>query len=342
MTFLWPGLLWLLLVAPLLVLAYRRAHVRRQQLAARYGSLGLAGGGRGVPAWQRHLPPALFLTSLVILIVSLARPQAQVSLPRLEGTVILAFDVSRSMAATDLDPTRIEVARTVALNFLESQPSTVRIGVVAFSNSGLEVQVPTDDQQAVRAALQRLEPQRGTSLGHGILAALAALAADSDGDLSSDVPASSGGSPDSGEGQPEQFVVPDVSNPESTAVILFSDGENNEAPSPLDAAVAARGQGVRVYTVGLGTPEGATLDLDGFKVHTQLDEGLLQQIAQVTGAGYYRAADQAALSAIYDDVAAQLVVRAQEMEVTALLAGAAVVVMLLGGALSLLWFGRVP
>jgi Ca-activated chloride channel family protein len=97
-----------------------------------------------------------------------------------------------------------------------------------------------------------------------------------------------------------------------------------------------------VYTVGLGTPEGATLDLDGFKVHTQMDEGLLQQIAQVTGAGYYRAADQAALSAIYDDVAAQLVVRAQEMEVTALLAGAAVLVMLLGGALSLLWFGRVP
>jgi Ca-activated chloride channel homolog len=341
MTFLWPGMLWLLLLAPLLVLAYQRAQARRRQLAARYGSLGLAGGARGIPAWRRHLPPALFLLALVVLIVSLARPQAQVSLPRLEGTVILAFDVSRSMAATDMEPTRMEAARTAALNFVESQPATVRIGVVAFSNSGLEVQVPTDDQQAIRDALERLEPQRGTSLGHGILAALAALAADADGDFSDDTAASSGG-PGGDAGQPEAFVVPNVTNPESTAVILFSDGENNEAPNPIDAAVAARGQGVRVYTVGLGSPQGTTLDLDGFNVHTQLDETTLQQIAQLTGASYYRAADQAALSAVYDDVAAQLVVRAQQMEVTALFAGAGILVLLLGGALSLLWFGRVP
>ena len=345
MTFLWPGLLWLLGLAPLLVWVYLRALARRRALAARYGSLGAAGGASGVPGWRRHLPPALFLTALVILIVSLARPHARVSLPRLEGTVILAFDVSRSMAATDMEPTRMEAARAAALQFIEAQPATVRIGVVAFSNSGLEVQVPTDDQELLRAALDRLEPQRGTSLGHGILASLAALAADGDGDLSPDTGVGSGsgaGGPAGDAGQPEQYVVPNVANPESTAVILFTDGENNEAPDPLEAAVAARGQGVRIYTVGLGSPEGTTLELEGFQVHTQLDEGLLQQIAELSGGTYYRAVDQAALAGIYDDVAAQLVVRAQEMEVTSLFAGAGIGLLLLGGLLSLLWFGRVP
>jgi Ca-activated chloride channel family protein len=310
-------------------------------LAARYGNLGLASGS-SVPAWRRHLPPALFLVALVILIVSLARPQATVSLPRLEGTVILAFDVSRSMAATDMEPTRMDAARTMALNFVEQQPSTVRIGVVAFSNSGLEVQVPTDDQEAVRAALDRLTPQRGTSLGQGILAAMAALAADVDGDLAP--PTNAGGAGGAvGEAEPnQQFVVPDISDPEGTAIILFTDGENNEAPDPLEAAVAARGQGVRVYTVGLGSLEGATLELDGFSVHTQMDEAMLRQIAQLSGGQYYRAVDQDALNAVYDDVAAQLVVRAQEMEVTSLFAGAGILILLLGGALSLLWFGRVP
>lgn len=337
MSFVWPGLLWLLVVAPLLVMAYQRAQARRRALAARYGSLGLAATA-SIPAWRRHLPPALFLGAVVVLLMSLARPMATVSLPRLEGTVILAFDVSRSMAATDMEPSRMEAARAAALTFVESQPATVRIGVVAFSNSGLEVQVPTDDQEAIRAALTRLTPQRGTSLGQGILAAMTALAADANGD----VPETTAGSPadPATEGQP--FEVPNIANPAGTAVILFTDGENNEEPNPLEAAIAARGQGVRIYTVGLGSLEGATLELDGFNVHTQMDEGVLQQIAQLSGGNYYRAVDQDALAAIYDDVAAQLVVRAQEMEVTALFAGAGVLLLLVGGALSLLWFGRVP
>jgi Ca-activated chloride channel family protein len=332
-------MLWLLLLVPLLLWAYQRAQAQRRALAARYGSLGLTGAG-SVPAWRRHLPPLLFLLALVILVVGLARPQAEVSLPRLEGTVVLAFDVSRSMAATDMEPTRMEAAREAALNFVASQPATVRIGVVAFSNSGLEVQVPTDDSEAVRAALARLQPQRGTSLGHGILAALQALAADADGDLPE--PAESGAGQGEGEGDSQAIVVPNITNPATTAVILFSDGENNEAPDPLEAAIAARGQGVRIYTVGLGSLEGTTLDLDGFQVHTQMDETLLRQIAELSGGRYYRAVDQDALAAIYNDLAAQLVVRGQEMEVTALFAGLGILVLLLGGALSLVWFGRVP
>lgn len=341
MTFIWPALLWLALLAPLLMVLYLRVQRQRRARLARYGSLGLVGasGGGRVPAWSRHLPPALFLAALLILLVSLARPQARVSLPRLEGTVILAFDVSRSMAATDMEPTRMEAARAAAQSFVEGQPATVRIGVVAFSNSGLEVQVPTDDQEAILAAINRLEPQRGTSLGQGILAALTALAADTDDDG-----LGVGGENEApgGEEQPGAIAAPAVANPESTVIVLFSDGENNEAPDPLEAAVAAREQGVRVYTVGLGSAEGTTLELDGFNVHTQLDEAMLQQIAQVSGGTYHRALDPDALTGIYDDVAAQLVVRAQEMEVTSLLAGAGIVLLLLGGALSLVWFGRVP
>ena len=181
MTFQWPVMLWLLLIVPGLVVAYVRLLARRRALLARHGSLGLiAGASTGVPAWRRHLPPALFLGALAILLTSLARPQAKVSLPRMEGTVILAFDVSASMAAEDMDPTRMEAARAAARTFVENQPSTVRIGVVAFSNSGLDVQVPTDDQGAILSAIDRLEPQRGTSLGQGILAAVTALAADTD------------------------------------------------------------------------------------------------------------------------------------------------------------------
>ncbi len=334
-------MLWSLLLVPLLVLWYQRAQRRRRDLLARYGSLGLVGAASGsvrVPAWRRHLPPALFLAALSILLLSLARPEARVSLPRLEGTVILAFDVSASMAAEDMEPSRMEAARAAAQAFVASQPETVRIGVVAFSNSGLEVQVPTDDQAAILAAIDRLEPQRGTSLGQGILAALTALAADADADGLDIVPGETG----EGDGGQSAAEILSVASPSSTAIILFSDGENNEAPDPLEAALAARELGVRVYTVGVGTAEGITLELDGFSVHTQMEEAPLAQIAEVSGATYYRAVDQDALSKIYDDVAAQLVVRAQEMEVTSLLAGAGILVLLLGGALSLLWFGRVP
>ncbi len=218
MTFIWPVVLWLLVLVPLLVADYLRVQQRRRQMQARYGSLGLASGAAGaasVPAWRRHLPPALFLLAVVILIVALARPQAQVSLPRLEGTVILAFDVSASMAAEDMEPTRMEAARAAALSFVETQPSTVRIGVVAFSNSGLEVQVPTEDQELILAAINRLEPQRGTSLGQGILAALAALAADADADAQAESNNQGGGPPGAGEADPPEngFQVTNVSNP---------------------------------------------------------------------------------------------------------------------------------
>src|SRR5512143_600196 len=133
MSFIWPAMLVLLLLIPLFVMLYLRMQRRRRTLAANYGRLGLV---QGAPRKRRHIPIILFLLGLTILIVAVARPQTVVSLPKIEGTVILAFDVSGSMAADDLKPTRMEAAKAAARDFVEHQPPTVRVGVVSFSESG--------------------------------------------------------------------------------------------------------------------------------------------------------------------------------------------------------------
>ena len=164
----------MLLLLPLLAL-YIRVQRRRRDLIARYGSMGLVQAGGRAPGWRRHLPSVLFLLALALLLFALARPQTTVSLPRVEGIVILAFDVSGSMAADDLKPTRMEAAKVAARAFVQRQPPTVQIGVVSFSDGGIEVQPPTNDQAQILAAINRLAPARGTSLSNGILASLNAI-----------------------------------------------------------------------------------------------------------------------------------------------------------------------
>ncbi len=331
MSFIWPAMLVFLALIPLCVGMYIRMQRRRRRLAASYGSLGLvqATAGRR-PGARRHIPPALFLAGLTVLTIALARPQMVISLPREEGTVILAFDVSGSMAADDLKPTRMEAAKAAARDFVQRQPRTVQIGVVAFSDSGLAVQTPTNDQEAILAAINRLTPQRGTSLGQGILAALNAVAV--------------------GTGQgprrysnltPTPTPIPKGSDT-SAIIVLLTDGENNESPDPLAAAQAAADRGVRVYTVGIGSAAGTTLRTNGFTVHTQLDEAMLQQISHLTEGAYYNAESQQDLRTIYENLGLQLVTKPEKTEVTSLFAGAGLLVLLIGGALSLLWFGRVP
>ncbi len=336
MTFIWPFMLVSLLLVPLGGLLYARQQQRRGQLVARFGGLGLLpqGGGRGLGR-RRHLPPVLFLSGVGILLFSLARPQMVVSLPRQEGLVILAFDVSRSMAAADLDPTRMEAAKEAAWQFVERQPATVEIGVVAFSDNGFSVQAPTGDQEEIRAAIDRLVPQRGTALGQGILTSLNAIAA-----------ANAVGGPNLYSNlTPGPTAEPTPVTPgtfTSAVIVLLSDGDNNEAPDPLVVALEAAKRGVRIFTVGIGSPEGATLNIDGFNVHSRLDEAALQQIAHVTNGQYYSARDPEELQAIYADINPQFVIRPEEMEVTSILAGAGIGVLLLGAAFSLLWFSRVP
>ena len=333
MTFIWPAMLYLLVLLPLMIGVYVVFLRRRQRAVARYDGFGLAGPSRA-PGLQRIVPAVFFLLALSILFVSLARPQATISVPRVVGTVVLAFDVSGSMAADDLKPTRIDAARAAAQDFIQRQPPTVQIGVVVFSDSGVTVQAPTNDQDVLLAALKRLAPQRGTSLANGIFAALNLIATNGKAQThfySSLTPA------------PTPTPTPMPKGSYSPAVIvLLSDGNNNESPDPLAAAQAAAERGVRIYTVGIGSAAGANVHIDGFVLHSQLDDTMLRQVAARSDGAYYSADSAQGLLDIYRNINTQLVVKPEDTEVTSVFAGAGIFFLLVGAAFSLLWSGRMP
>ncbi|MDL1912667.1 VWA domain-containing protein [Chloroflexi bacterium CFX6] len=338
MSFIWSSLLGSLIVVPLLALLYVWAQRRRRKYAAQFG-LGLARAVKVEPASggeerRRHVPALIFLFGIAILLFSLSRPQATISLPKYEGTVILVFDVSGSMAAEDIEPTRMEAAKRVASGFVMDQPSSVRVGAVAFSDGGLSVQPPDVNREATLTTIERLVPRRGTSLGNGILVALNAIAVDAGDPPILDTDVGDVFSMD------EVLTAPQGWYP-SAVIVLFSDGENNDRPDPLLVTDLAVDLGVRIYTIGIGSTEGATIKVEGMNIHTQMDEPLLQQIALESGGRYYYAGDESELQRIYNDLEPTLSIKPEELELTSLFAGVGILVFLLGGALSLLWFGRV-
>jgi len=331
MSFIWPVMLLSLLLIPLFIGLYTRLQQRRRRFIENFSQFGHVQEPTGQPiGMRRHFPAFLFLAGLSILLISLARPQAVVSLPRVEGTVILAFDVSGSMAADDLQPTRMEAAKAAAREFVENQPSSILIGVVAFSDSGFSIQSPTNDKEAILAAINRLSPERGTSLANGIYSSLNVISPNSVEVLSSDQSPSIQSTPTP---LPQGTYVPAI-------IVLLTDGENNMNPDPLEAASAAVDRGVRIYTIGIGSPEGTTLEIDDFLVYTQLDEAMLLQISQITDGAYYNAQNEADLRTIYDRLEPQLVIKSEKIEMTSIFAGVSTFILLLGGALSLFWFGR--
>jgi Ca-activated chloride channel family protein len=346
MSFIWPPLLLLLLAIPAGIVIYRRRDARRAARAAAFGWGPGSGAGPALAAagvspvrrrgpWLRRLPAILTVAGMTVLVLSLARPQSVIGVPRLEGTVLLAFDVSGSMAATDVTPSRMEAARTAALQFVQNAPSSLRIGVVAFSDAGFSTQVPTDERGPVVAAIQRLEPERGTSLGRGIEASLTAI------DLAEHPPGVDYYTTGSPAPTPQPTPVPSGVH-EPAVIVLFSDGENTVNPDPSGAIQAARDRGIRVDTVGIGTAAGATLEIDGFRIHSSLDEAVLQDIAQQTDGTYYAATDQAGLSRIGDDVDRRFVVRTEPFELTSVFALGGFTLLAIGGLASLRWFGRMP
>ena len=329
-------MLFLLVLVPLFVVLYLLLQRRRRRVAASFGGLGfLQNPARRGPGLRRHVPPAIFLAGLTILIFSLARPQAVVSLPKQQGTVILAFDISGSMAATDLSPTRMDAAKAAARDFVQRQPIGIQVGVVAFSDAGFSVQAPTADKDAINAAIDRMAPQHGTSLANGILVALKAIAV--------------------GNGQSGPLTYSNITPsptptptpvPQGTyinaAIVLLTDGENNESPDPLSAAQTAADRGVRIDTVGIGSAAGTNIQINGFTLHTQLDEATLQQIAQITGGDYYNAQSTQDLNNIYNTINPTLVVKPERTEITSFFAGISILFLLLGGIFSLSWFSRLP
>ncbi|HVP89147.1 MAG TPA: VWA domain-containing protein, partial [Casimicrobiaceae bacterium] len=173
MTFQWPELLWLLVVVPLLVAAYVALLRRKKKAALAYASLSMVKEAMGArQRFRRHIPPLLFLLALVAMIVAIARPAAIVTLPSQRETIVLALDVSGSMRATDVQPNRLVAAQTAARAFVEDQPSSARVGVVSFAATASVVQPPSQNREEIIAAIDRLQLQRGTAVGSGLLVSL--------------------------------------------------------------------------------------------------------------------------------------------------------------------------
>jgi Ca-activated chloride channel homolog len=351
MTFIWPSMLCTLLAVPVIVFLYLRMQARRRVMAGSLTSLG-GGARRPGPGFRRHVPPLLFLVGLVIILVALARPQATVRLPRVEGTVMLVFDVSASMGATDVQPSRLEAAKAAAREFIQSQPSTVKIGIVSFSSTGFVVQAPTNDPNALLATVNRLKPTSGTSLGQGIATALYAIAVDAGLAQNQPTPTPSAAvaaqaTPQAG-GQGGGLRQDDIlsrlppGNYPSSVIVLLSDGENNQSIDPVEAAHAALVHNVPVDALGFGTAAGTTLDVDGFSVHTALDEAQLQQITAAARGTYYPAQSEQDPKQVYANLTPQLVVKPQAMEITGVLAGASILALLAGSLVSVFWFNRLP
>lgn len=335
MTFTWPFMLLSLAIIPFFGWLYMRAQRRRQRLTQAYGTLGVVRetAGRRPLGWRRHVPVLCFGLGLVALCLAMARPVATVGVPRWEGTLILAFDVSGSMAAADLDPSRMEAAKAAAIEFVQRQPASVKIGVVAFADSGFAIQLPTTDQAVVLSSINRLAPERGTSLAYGIATSIDAIFVRPEATrIYSDLTPTPTPSPP---------PVEPGSN-RAAAIVLITDGENTVLPEPFEAAQLAADRGVRVYPIGIGSPGGATLEVEGFMVHTRLDEPTLQQIAQMTAGVYYNAQNEEDLRAIYDELDPEFVIRTETLEVTSFFAGVGIVLLLIGGGFSLAWFSRLP
>lgn len=336
MQFLWPQFLWVLFLLPPLFILYLCVQWRRRRLAMRYS--GLLRAKQAVQAragLRRHIPSSLFLVAIALLILAAARPAGVIEGFTPQGTVVLAIDTSASMQANDLKPNRLAAAQEAARALVEQEPVDVRIGVVSFSDVAAIGQAPTTNRNAIRAAIDRLSPQSATAVGGALLTALDAIseqgqAATAPTPLPS-VPRSTGAPVRMPAGQPAPAII-----------VLLTDGENNVSPSPLEVVNQLVNQGVPVYTVGVGSPEGTILHIQGRAVRTRLDEATLKRIANDTGGSYYNAENEKDLYAIYENLARRPILHADKTEFTAGLVGAAAVVLLISQLLSLWWFGGLP
>jgi Ca-activated chloride channel family protein len=321
MSFATPMLLWALLLIPLAVAAYLLAQRRRIKYAARFTNLDLLTNVVDAsPGRRRHLPAALAIAALAALLLALARPQTVVAVPRNESSVVLAMDSSISMTATDVAPSRLDAAKSAASDFLDGLPKRFRVGLVSFASSATVRQEPTDDRAAVRSSLAALQGDLGTALGDAILRSV--------------------------ELAPESTANSTTGDEPTFSVLLLSDGANSTGSDPLDAIEVAKQAGVAVYTIALGTQAG-TVELTNDAGIPQTfavppDRDTLKQIAEETGGRFFDAPTEADLQAVYDQLGSQVAYEHRERELTALFAGAGAALLLLGGSLSVLWFGRIP
>jgi Ca-activated chloride channel family protein len=275
--------------------------------------------------WRRHLPPAMLLVALAAMLAAIARPAAVITLPTSHETVILALDVSGSMKASDVEPTRLAAAQAAARAFVHEQPRGTRIGVVSFGGAAALVQPPTTNRTDILAAIDRLQLEHATAVGSGLLASLKAIFPEQELDLEK--------KSDLAPVAPGSYA--------SAAIILLTDGQTTIGPDPVDAARLAAERGVRVFTVGVGTDNGQILTGEGWSMRVSLDQEALKAIADLTRAEYFYAGTAMDLKKVYQSLRSKLVLEKKETEITALFSAIAAATVLLSATLSLLWFNRV-
>ena len=342
MNLLWPGFLLLLGLIPIIIAAYIWMLRRRRRYAVRYSSLSLVRAALPKQSsWRRHLPMALFLLGLSSLVIALGRPMASVVVPSGQATIVLAMDISGSMCATDIEPNRLLAAEDAALSFIRSQRSNTQIGVVVFAGFAEIVQAPTRDQAALESAIRSLNVARRTAIGSGILKSLDAIAEVDESIPPSDL---------SFAGSTVTPVPPGTYAPH--IIVLLTDGASNAGPWPLDAAQQAADRGIRVYTIGFGTAEGAPFAFcdapfqgnffggglgGGGGFRRGIDEETLIQIADMTGGEYYQATSASELNDVFKSLPTYLITKRESMEIS--VAFAALGALLVGTAilLSMLW-----
>jgi Ca-activated chloride channel homolog len=355
MNFLAPQLLLGLLLIPLAIGAYIWTQRRRTRYAVRFTNLELlANLAPRRPGWRRHLPPALYLLAIGGLVFALARPTMVVQVPREDATVILGVDVSGSMTAVDVSPTRLAAAKSAANAFLDQLPSGVRVGLVAFSSQPRTLVEPTADRQTVRTAIDGLAAKGGTAMGDALMAMLDVAENVQNADGATSTPGTAA-TPDPGASAsptPSAAATPAPSAGTSTdaplvAGILLSDGANSTGSTePLTAAERAATLGVPIYTIALGTPDGRVQVPDDqgriVTVDVPPDRETLAQIAEVTSGTAFDAPTAADLQAVYDHLQSRIGYVPETQEVTSAMAAAALVCVVAGAGLASLWFGRLP
>jgi Ca-activated chloride channel family protein len=347
MSFLWPNLLWLLLLLPALIGAYVLILRRRKKMALRYASLMLVRGAIGPGQWvRRHLPALLVLLALACALLGVARPSAVFTLPAEHQTIVLAIDVSRSMRASDVKPSRLGAAQRAVIDFVQDLPSNVRVGLVTFAGTAAIVQTPTSNRDDLVAAVNRFQLQRRTATGTGLLMALSLLLPDAGIDVEAEVfdrdfSRRAGAAPlGAAARQPKDFKPVAPGSYTTGAVVLLSDGRRTTGPDPLAAAKLAAERGVRVHTVGFGTKEGGPVNFEDMVIYMRFDEEALKAIAGITEGEYFHAGSADDLRKIYKNLTAKLSLERRETELTAFFGAAAALFAVIAAMLSLLWFHR--
>lgn len=357
MTFLWNDMLWLLLLVPVLIALYIWLQRRKKKAALRYANVPLVkmAIGKGL-GWRRHVPPALLLLAITVLILAVARPAAVVTLASSRATVILAMDVSGSMRARDVQPSRIAAAQDAAKTFIESQPIDVQIGIVAFAANAVLVQAPTLDRELLTTAINAFDLRRGTAVGSGVIVSLATIFPEEEFEIEGSLDprdqlgqrsfgqpfgTTSRRSLDEPPSEKPAHVPVEPGSYQNAVVILLTDGATTTGPDPIAAGKLAADYGVRVFTVGFGSTSGDVVDFGGRSMRAMLDATTLQDIADRTEGEYFEAQSSEALNEVYDSLSTKLVAEKKLTEIAFIFAGAGAVLALIAAGLSMAWLGRI-